>query len=352
MIKRLLSFKWQMMVIVTVTIIFVGWLKTKNGLFAGSRVVPAIISNEYFNHVNQNVQQRSGADERIVFVEVPVSAGDSLLGVVVRQIALFKPKVIAIDFMPTDSSLERFTLDPAVDVVLGTPIVENDLILKPVNIFNQDVHYSHVMGENSITTTYDPRIQSLPDKVVELYDAGAYHRFQQRGNHNEIIRYDQDATLSILPYEQVMDTSTFMPNYFQDKIILVCTLGGGITGQPGILDNTDVHDTPVGRQFGAVILYHEIRTLLGNFIDPASTWVDNGLLLFMVLFQLIVVFMFSHMNKKLLYVIQKVAVLISILAVAMVGFIAFQYAQVFIDYQTCCLGATISGELAFWTTIK
>lgn len=315
--------------------------------------MPEFLSNSHLNRINQNIKTPY-FDDNIIVVGCSPYSRDSLIGAVVEKIAAQGPRVIVVDFALNDSSLVgHFSIPDSVNIVLGTPIDEHDSIYYSLNIFNKKVEHAHVMSSGmEYMSTSDKPITPLPVAVVKLFDNLRYREFLKRGNDEELVNYVNSHNLPYYDDYSVLE-DTFVPEFFRGKIVLV-----GGTGEsekpliPGALDNIDVHMTPTGEQFGVIVLYNEIHTVLGDFTNKSKAIYNYAMATGICMLTMFLIFGLSHLNKRVLYIISKLYVAALIFGFLTAGVYAFYAHDILIDYQALCLSAIVSAEVSFWMTIR
>lgn len=354
MITRVIQFRWRILLIFTITLLLVLWDKIPSD--RRSSFTPYVLTNSFFNEMIQTIKTES-MDTTIVLISGPAYnyEGDSIIAELVQKISVHQPKVIAIDYdFNNPNLLEQFPVHDSVKIVLAAVIDENDSILYPLNIFKSNVHYGSAMGygDNSNMIVNNELIISLPEMVMSLSEPTLYKKYLERGNETEIINYTDPQNILVIQSEDVL-SDQIMDGFLRNKVILIGKLGSTfLIAEPGILDNVDVHETPIGTQFGAVILYNEIRTLLGNFINRSSLLLDYSLIVFLSCFNIFIVLGLSHLNKKVLYIITKLQMTVLIMITVFVGALFFDAYNFEFDYQSLCLTTILSAELSFWFTLK
>ncbi|HYG17393.1 MAG TPA: CHASE2 domain-containing protein [Ohtaekwangia sp.] len=354
MIHRFLSFRWRIAVILVITVFVL--YATKRSSEEGSNIFPHILSNAFFNALIQHDgQQRHVLDTSVILVSGPFMNGsDSAVGALVQKIALYKPGVIAVDYDLSDASLlHHFPVNDSVKIVLAAVIDEEDSIWYPVNIFNGDVHYGHVMS--SLKNDMIPvrhEILTLAEQTVRLYDPGVFQNYLKReGRGGELINYLGPPSTFFVSSEHVM-SGLFVDHLFLNKIVII-----GKTGYrdeipvPGFLDNVDVHQTPVGEQFGVVILYNQIHTLLGNFVDRSSRTLDYMMMACIASTSIFLSLGASGMKTQWLYVFTRVYVIAGIVGLAIFGIYLYHSYEIFIDYSAYCIALIASTEAGFWFSL-
>jgi CHASE2 domain-containing sensor protein len=354
MIKRFIAFRWMVAAVMGLTLLLVSLQKSDD--LASSRFLPAFLSNAYFNHVNQSIQQ-SSADDRIVFVNARLGdETDSLLAALIQKIASYNPAVIALDYTLTDSLLVgKFSIPDGTIVVLGTPVDDKDSIYYSINPFTVPVHFAHIMSDAEFIPEPLNSLEPLAIKVAQFYSPPLIDDYYARNNKFELVRYSSTETIYEVRAQEIVD-DLLVEEYLTDKIVLV-GYGGDTETIPGHsvptrVDNVDVHQTPIGRQFGAVILINQIKTLLGNLIERSSVVFDYLIMIVIALASCCLVLGFSHLSKKILYILTKVYVALMWLLLSIGGVWLFHSSETFVDYQSYCLTTIISTELSFWLTLK
>jgi CHASE2 domain-containing sensor protein len=351
MIQRFTAFRWWWVTVLIATIAIITFQKTDN--IRESRFLPPIFTNFYFNCANQSIRE-SKVDERVVFVNARYTDDDSLLASLISKISDLKPRVIAIDYVLYDSSLiGRFTVDPNVAIIFATPRDERDSLEYSINPFTRAVHYGHVTTEKGSIFISDKQDTLSPLSVIAVrnYDEKYYRTFRDRENSFEFINYSHPDYIRQVFGEDIQDGNV-MGEVMQDKIVLIGWAGLFGTPEPTQADNIDVHETPIGEQFGSIILVNEIMTLLGNFTTRPSLVIEYIFIILISGISSFLIFGLSHWNKKALYIFSKAYMLILWFCTLMVGLWLFHNHQIFVDYQSFCLTAVISTELSFWITLK
>lgn len=345
------KFRFRVIISLIIALTIVSLLKF---ITSAEHFLPYKTTNHFFNEVIQATKSAT-IDTTILLVNGnEFIRHDSTIGILVQKIAEQGPKVIVLDYMIRDSTLEsKYEVSEDVHLVLGVPFDEMDSLHYPVNIFKGDVHYGHVMAQepNEMLRESHASLMSLPEKVLQLFDTARYNEYKARKNSNEYINYVSTSGLLAIPADFVVNDGVMYS--FKDKIIIIGEFGSGfLTIEPGFLDNVDVHDTPVGEQFGAYILYSETHTLLGNFINRTTILQDYILIVTVSLFGSILIFSLSSIHPKILYPLSKFFMIVLIILSNFMGAYFFSQKELFIDYMSICWGIIISIETSFWLTLS
>lgn len=316
--------------------------------------LPHKTTNHFFNEVIQATKPAT-IDTTILLVNGnDFIRHDSTIGILVQKIAEQGPKVIVLDYVTRDSTLEnKYKLNNDIHLVLGVPFDETDSLHYPVNIFSGNVYYGHIMAQepNEMLRENHESLISLPERVVQLFDTIRYNEYKGRKKTHEYINYVSTSGLLAIPADFVINDGVMYS--FKDKIIVIGEFGTRfLTIEPGFLDNVDVHDTPVGEQFGAYILFSEIHTLLGNFINRTTIVQDYILIVTVSLFGIILISTLSNIHPKILYPLSKFFMIVLIILSNFLGAYFFSEKELFIDYMSICWSIIISIETSFWLTLS
>jgi hypothetical protein len=213
-----------------VTLLLVSLQKSDD--LAVSRLLPALLSNAYFNDINQSIQ-KSSADDRIVFVNARLGdETDSLLAALIQKIASHNPAVIALDYTLTDSLLAgKFSIPDGTIVVLGTPVDDKDSIYYSVNPFTVPVHFAHIMSDAESIPEPLNSLEPLAIKVVQFYSPPLIDDYNTRNNKFELVRHNSAEAIYEVTAQEIVD-DLLVDEYLMDKIVLV-GYGGDTQTIPG-----------------------------------------------------------------------------------------------------------------------
>ncbi len=313
------------------------------------RFEPYLISNFYANELFQTIKPPSPSINLVLVSGPSYNDQDSLLGELVSKISKHKPKVIAVDYDITEKRLfKNFKIRDSVTIVLASVFNEKDSIKNPVNIFDGIVHYGHVNGSNSFLLKESQGIPTLPEKVLEIYSQSLFAQYKQRGVEYDYINYPSPNETHL--YSSM--SGNFVDDLFNDRIVLVGKFGSAnIFPKPSWSDNTDIHETPIGKQFGAFVLFSQINTMLGNYIEPASTGIELTIGLIVCSLSIVLILMAQNLPSKMLYIGTKIYTLIMIFALLLVCTLIYGKFNTIIDFRFLCWSVILSTELSFWFSL-
>lgn len=320
--------------------------------FEGFRYKPYFTTNSWINHAYQNIKEPVIGSDKIILVNGPPHNGtDSLMGSLVQNIAKLKPKVIAVDYAITDSTLiDKFPISDSVKIVLAAvPIERGDRVDVPLNIFKNPVYYGHVYGDgyNNLMTRSIDGLSPLPDVVVGQFDWKALKKYEDRNNSIEIINYPSPNNTHLYYAED----AEFDSSMFTNKIVLIGKFGDRLNPVPDLLDNTDIHDTPIGTQYGTFILYSEINTILGNWIDQCPYWIECSLCIILCLINFFVLYIGKKLKPGLTVILAQLYLFVLLHLVNAGVVMSMAYLNIFIDYSLLCWTSIISLEFILWNNL-
>ena len=320
--------------------------------FEGFRYKPYFITNSFVNGLYQKVKEPViGSDEIILVNGPPYNGTDSLMGSLVQKIAKLKPKVIGVDYAITDSTLiDKFPISDSVKIVLAAvPIEREDRVDMPLNIFKNPVFYGHVWGDgyNSLMSKSIEGLSPLPEIVVGQFDWNTLKKFEGRNNSFEIINYPSPENTHLYYAED----AEFDSSLFTNKIVLVGKFGERLNPVPDLLDNTDIHDTPIGTQYGTFILYSEINTILGNWIDQSPYWVECAICIVLCLINFCVLYLGKKLKPGLTVILAQLYLLVLLHLINVTVVMSMAYLNTFINYSLLCWTSIISVEFILWNNL-
>lgn len=127
-------------------------------------------------------------------------------------------------------------------------------------------HYGCVNVENyfRIETKIQSNTISLPSVSIQIVKA--FDPSKLRGHDNLLINYKPNTSFIVL---RDLDSypDFYLESFVKNKIVILGYLGYGATTVPDILEFEDVHQTPIGRIFGSMIIANEVSTILGDRIN-------------------------------------------------------------------------------------
>jgi CHASE2 domain len=315
------------------------------------RFEPYLISNFYANEFYQTLNPPRPSDDIVLVSGPPYNDQDSLLGELISKISLHKPKVIAVDYDITEERLfKKFRIRDSVSVVLASAFDDSDTIQNPVNIFDAGVHFAHVSGgNNNFLLKESNSIPSLPEKVLELYSPDLFRKYMERHMEYDYVNYPSPNRVHLY----FSENGDFESELFNNRVVLVGKFGSAnINPIPGWKDNTDIHDTPIGWQFGTYVLYSQLNTMLGNYIEQVPSWLEYLLCLLVCGFSIALIFITRKVHPKIVYIGTKIYTLIAIFLLHFLCFLIFNSLNTILDYRFLCWSVIISVELAFWALLE
>jgi hypothetical protein len=320
--------------------------------FEGFRYKPYFITNSFANDIYQKIKEPvSGSDEIVLVNGPPYNGTDSLMGSLVQKIANLKPKVIGVDYAITDSTLiDKFPISDSVKIVLAAvPIEREDRVDMPLNIFKNPVYYGHVLGYgyNSLMSRSIDGLSSLPEVVVSQFDWRALKKYEDRSNSIEVINYPSPNSTHLYYSED----AEFDSSLFTNKIVLIGKFGDRLNPVPDLLDNTDIHETPIGTQYGTFILYSEINTILGNWIDQCPYWIECSLCIVLCLMNFFVLYLGKKIKPGLTVILAQLYLLILLHLINAAVIMSMAYLNTFVDYSLLCWTSIISVEFILWNNL-
>lgn len=316
-------------------------------------IEPLLISNYKFQSLLNATKSPTKPFEDIILINgTPYSENDSTIGEAISRISQFQPRVIAIDFfLKNQNLLNYFKIHDSVNLILAVSVDDKDSLHYPVNIFKGNVHYGHVMDETKglyLSTKLNGLI-SLPQKVVEVYSDSLYNKYENRGVEFDYINYPNSKDIFL----SVSDSLNFDLDYLKNKIVFFGYFGNSeINPVPQWDDNSDIHETPIGTQFGSFILYSEIYTMLGNFIEQVPKWLDNLLCICLCIFCIFISSYIMNFNPMIAYVVIKLLSLVMIFILSFSCLLFFFEFNLLPDYRFLCWTVIITFEINFWFSLR
>jgi CHASE2 domain-containing sensor protein len=316
-----------------------------------SRFEPYFITNLYANEFYQLLDPAKPSDKIVLVSGPPYNNQDSLVGRLVSTISQFKPKVIAVDYDFTEINLyKKYKIRDSVTVILASAFDDRDSIQRPINIFDGDVYYGHVSGvlANDYFIRITDGLYSLPELRVKYFDLSLFNQYNQRKLESDYINYPSPHSVQLY----YSGSNNFDDGLFTDKIVLVGKFGiNKVSPTPYWNENTDIHNTPIGTHFGAYILYSQINTMLGNYIDQVPAWLKHIFSLILIAVSVALTLTFKKMNPAWVYLLTKLYEIILIFLLLLLCGLSLQKFGTLPDYGHLCWSVIISTEISFWALL-
>lgn len=312
------------------------------------------LSNEAEDDFFQETQSSQlPLDTTIIVLVVDEDIEPDSLALLVQKVASYHPRVIGVDFDIHSTSVKRYKLPDSVTVVLASAYDSNDSTEYPTNLFDGRVEYGTVNGNSYYwAPTKEREPLRFAETVLKSFSTNSYKAYRARRYKDELIRYRDASTFISFDPAQI----DYFGDRFANKIVLFGHFGSKYHSHdylsPSQLDDKDIHYTPLGEQFGSLIVYCEIYTLLGHFIAQSSVFFDDLAIVLIAIFISLILFSIAHLNKKLLLVLAILLVVVFIFCLNLLTFIEGVKLNTEFDYQSYCYSAIVSAFFSFALTLK
>jgi hypothetical protein len=302
------------------------------------------LSQDYFIEGYQATKRTERCDD--IFL---VNIRDYPTDVIRDQIEIlshYGPATIIVDYFPDDCFFsDSTTLINYEDIVL--PILRDPVkgdAIKSKNCYSTTAYY----GSPTLYSTsfFEPfvningtRYPFVALKATELIDQTAYHRFVNRQSDKEVIDYCGNVT-SFNYLGDLLDTSESELQSVKDKIVIVGYLGGDVE------HDHDIHITPIGKMYGAVIIANIIKTILDQKLSPFERYWQ---ILATLIFILVNVTVVLKMKQSLpTYLVIKMLQVVQVLIIfAFFSYIMHQNGT-WINVELLNWSVLVVPEITFW----
>jgi hypothetical protein len=305
------------------------------------------LTNAYYIKGYQATSENYATDEIVI-----VNISDFPTEYIKDQIYLlskYNPSVIAVDYCVTDTT----SIGSAIvfkNTVLPIVMGPSDSIFYSGNPFTNHADY----GLTSVysRSLFEPFTEikkktypSLPTKILQLHDPHRYKKLLERNLEKEIINYSGNTSNFTYLGDLTNLTNLDVLKNIKGKIVLI-----GYTGVddnvPTASDDYDSHPTPKGKMFGVILLANIMHTLLGNYIDPASTLVTTVSITFLAIINTYAMYLLFRVRFR--YMIMKIIQLLELVGLFVISSFIIHQFGIALDNELMSFTIIIGPEIAYW----